>query len=253
MPNLNSLILHLNIKQSQVIDGIHLNENILHHMLHLNTFTFNICSIILTSETNNFLSADVIQNTFINWKYSPVICCIDHFSNGYTYSHIYSTPFKMTRFMWLTNNFRGHHLQSVIDLTLYDKRPFEHAFFEWISKGFPLLKYLKVNNLTPQIMKCETTSINDKQISSKISYLHLFQLNLYDAHIDYVEQFVCDKNAYVPSLHTLILEYEELVTVTNNFTNDSTRFNCRQLKRLISDKSRMFSERFRLYFPGLLR
>jgi hypothetical protein len=74
MTNLNSLTLHLYVKRLTVPDGIHLNENILHHMLHLNTFIFHIRTIMLASETNIFLSADNIQNTFMNWKYSPVKC-----------------------------------------------------------------------------------------------------------------------------------------------------------------------------------
>ncbi|CAF1119132.1 unnamed protein product [Rotaria sordida] len=251
MPNLNSLTLHLNIKQSKVIDGIHLNEKILRHMLHLNTFIFNICAIVLTSEINHFLSTNDIENTFINWKYSPVICCVDHLSDRYTYSHIYSAPFKMNCFMYLTNSFHDHHLEYVIDLVLYDTNPFEHEFFEWISQGFPLLKHLTVNNLTPQKQKYQIESVNDKQIFSKISYLHLVRLKLTDAHINYADQFLRDQNAYVPCLHALTIQYEQLVTVTNNFTNDATRFNCRQLTKIKFDKLPIYPEHFYLYFFSL--
>jgi hypothetical protein len=139
-------------------------------------------------------------------------------------------------------------LERVTDLTLYNTRPFEHEFFQWISQAFPLLKYLKVNNLTSQKNKC----IHNKEISSKITYLHLMRLNLTDAHIDYADQFLCDTNAYIPHLSTLVLQYEKLVNVTNEFTNDKTRHNCSQLKKLIFDQLLAHQEHFYLYFTSLI-
>ncbi|CAF4884520.1 unnamed protein product, partial [Rotaria sp. Silwood2] len=47
---------------------------------------------------------------------------------GFTYCHIYSVPFKMIRFIRVTNSFRGHHFKFAIDLILYDTRSFlRHA------------------------------------------------------------------------------------------------------------------------------
>jgi hypothetical protein len=128
----------------------------------------------------------------------------------------------MTHFIYLTNHFRGHHFECSTDLTLYDTRQFEHDFFEWIFRGFPLLKYLNVNNLISQKKKCQIERANDQQIASKSAYFHLIRLKLTDAHIDYAVQFLCDKNAYVSHLHKLMIQYEQLVTVTNNFKNDAT-------------------------------
>jgi hypothetical protein len=247
MPNLNSLTLNLHIKRLKVIDGIHLNEKFLCHMLHLNTFIFHICTIMLTSKTNLFVSKNDIENTFMNWKYSSVNCCLDHYIDGYNICHIYSTPFKITRFIFLTNNFRGcdHHLEYVIDLTLYDARPFKNEFFQWISRAFPLLKYLKINNLIPQKNKYQIES-------SKISYLYLIKLKLFHAHTDYADQFLNHANAYVPRLHTLAIQYDKLVTVTNNFTNDTTRLNCSQLKQLLFGRLLLYPENFYPYFPSLI-
>ncbi len=252
MSNLNSLTLNLYIKRFKVIDGNHLNENILDRILHLNTFIFHICTIMLTSKTNLFLSKNDIQNTFMNWKYSSVNCCIDHYIDGCNICHIYSIPFKMNRFMFLTNRFHGHHLEYVIDLTLYDARPFKHEFFQWISRAFPLLKYLKINNLTSQKNEYHIQSSDDQQIFSKISYLNLIRLKLFHAHIDYANQFLCHTNAYVPRLHTLAIQYDKLVTVTNNFTNDATRLNCGQLKQLVFGELFDYPEHFYSYFPSLL-
>lgn len=222
MPNLNKLTLCLYVVRLTAIDGVNLKKEILPYMLDVNTFIFHICTIMPTSQTNNFLTTNYIQNTFINWKYSSVNCFLDHASNGYTSSHIYSIPFKMTYLMQLTNSFRGYHFQFVIDLTLFDTRPFEHDFFHWLSQAFPLLKYLIIYNLIPQENKSHIEPVNDKQISSKISYLHLIRLRFAEAHTDYANEFLCDRNANIPHLHTLVIQYEKLVTVTNNFTNDST-------------------------------
>jgi hypothetical protein len=240
MINLNKLTLHLNISRSKLIDGIHFNEEFLPHMLHLNTFIFHICTITPPSETIH----DDIQNTINNWNYSPVNCSIDHFSDEYkTYSHIYSIPYQMNRFMYLTNSIRGDYFPYVIDVTLYDIRSFEHDFFQWLSQAFPLLKYLKIENLTPQK--------NKDQISSKIFYLNLYRLRLTDVHIDYANQFLCDTNAYVPCLHTLVIPYDELAYITNDFTNDTTRFICGQLKKIEFHETFFYPEQFYLYFPFL--
>ncbi|CAF1232734.1 unnamed protein product [Adineta steineri] len=133
MPNLETLTLCLDIIRSTVIDGLRLNEQLLIHIMNLNKFIFRICTVLRPSESNYLLTMNAIKNTFINWKYSSVNCCIDHFSDGYTYCHIYSTPFRMTHFMNLSNSFRGHHFLYVTSVVLYDTRSFEHDYFEWLS------------------------------------------------------------------------------------------------------------------------
>ncbi|CAF0855047.1 unnamed protein product [Adineta steineri] len=251
MPNLETLTLDLYIIGRPIIDGLHLNEKLLIDMKYLNKFIFHICTILITSETNYFLTANDIKNTFLNWRYSLVNCCIDHFSDGFGYCHIYSTPFQMTRFRALSNSFRGQDFSSVIELSLFDTRPFEHDFFEWLSQACPLLKDLIVNNSTPQENKRQVATIDDKQIFSKISYLHLCQLKLAEAHIDYVDQFLCYTNAYLPTLHTLVIQYDKLVTISNNFTNDAKQINCSQIKRIVFDQLVVLPKDFYDYFPCL--
>jgi hypothetical protein len=55
-----------------------------------------------------------------------------------------------------------------------------------------------------------------------ITFNHLFKLKVYSVHVhsDYVIQFLSDKNTRLPCLTNLIIQYETLVTVTNNFTTD---------------------------------
>jgi hypothetical protein len=132
-------------------------------------------------------------------------------------------------------------------LTLYDARPFKHEFFQWISRAFPLLKYLKINNLTSPKSKYQIESFSEKQISSKISYLYLIQLQLFHAHTEYADQFLNYANAYVPRLQTLAIQYDKLITVTNNFTNDTTRLICNQLKQLFFGRLLVYPEHFYPY------
>ncbi|CAF1180627.1 unnamed protein product [Adineta steineri] len=248
MSNLETLALSLDIERLTVIDGLHLNKELLIHMTYLNKFRFHICTVLRTSETNYFLTTNDIKSTFLNWKYSSVSCCIDHFSSGYSHYHIYSTPFQMTHFMYLSNNFRGHYLLYVTNLKLYDTRPFEHDFFEWIPQACPLLKHLIVNNSTPQKNKRQVTIIDDKQIFSTISYLHLFKLSLLHAHVDYVDQFLCYTNMYVPTLHTLSIQYDNLVTISDNFTNDPKQINCSQIKQIVFGQLIVLPKDFYDYF-----
>ncbi|CAF3838869.1 unnamed protein product, partial [Adineta steineri] len=251
MPNLETLTFGLDIVRLTVIDGLHLNEKLLIHMKYLNKFIFHICTVLRTSQTNNFLTANDIKNTFLNWKYSSVNCCIDHFSDGYSYYHIYSTPFQMTHFTCLSNSFHGQDFLYVTNLWLFDTRPFEHDFFEWLSQACPLLKYLLIDNLTPQKNKRQVAIINDKRIVSKISYLHLSRLSLGYAHINYVDQLLCYTNTYLPTLHTLIIQYDKLVAVTDNFTNDAKQINCSQIKQIVFDQSLVLTKDFYDYFPCL--
>ncbi|CAF4293920.1 unnamed protein product [Adineta steineri] len=79
MPNLETLTLDLEIIRLTVIDGLHLNKELLIHMIYLNKFIFHICTILTDFEANYFLTTNDIKKTFLNWKYSSVNCCINHF------------------------------------------------------------------------------------------------------------------------------------------------------------------------------
>ncbi|CAF1408422.1 unnamed protein product [Adineta steineri] len=116
MPNLKTLTFGLNIVRLTVIVSLYLNEELLIHMKYLNKFIFHICTVLPDFEANYFLTTNDIKNTFLNWKYSSVSCCIDHFSDGYSYYHIYSTPFQMTDFMCLSNSFCGQDFLYVTNV-----------------------------------------------------------------------------------------------------------------------------------------
>ena len=228
-----------------MIDGIHLNEKILRYLSNLNTFIFDICTILPPYQAKPLLSTKDLENTFIQWKYSQVNCSVDHFSTGLTFCHIYLTPHRMPHFMYLTNSIcnRKNYFQFVITVILYDTRPLEHDFFEWMSKAVPRLKHLTLESLAPQVKKDE----NDPCIS----YNHLALLKFVRIHIDYIHQFLCHTKAYVPQLHTLEVQYDKLVTITNNFTSHETRVNCSQLKQLEFEESIVYPEHLHDYFPCL--
>jgi len=244
MINLKNLALYLNTRRRVFIDRIHFDRMIFHRISQLNSFTFHISTTMSTYDTNQFLSANDIQNTFNDWKYSLVHCSVYYFANQLAVSHIYSTTAKRTCIPFVTKRFHRIPFQFVTDLKLYGTYSFEHHFFEWIARTFPLLKYFTLHNLTPQ----ENERENDKQISS---YLHLIKLDLMNTHIDYALQFLCHTNTYVPNLHTLMIQYEQLRTVTNNFTSDLTRNNCRQVKQLLTNELIEYPKDFDLYFPCL--
>ena len=255
MINLEKLTLSFNAMRSTMIDGMDLNEKILCHLLNLDTFVFDICTIMTICQTNDFSLRKDLENTFIHWKYDPVACSIDLLSNGLTYCRIYSIPYQMPHLINLTNSIRhhNHYFQFVITLILHDIRPFEHHFFKWMSKAVPRLKDLTVINSTPQSKRYQNESMEKQScISSVIAYNHLVQLEFIHAHTDYVDQFLYCTKAYVPQLNTLEIQYDKLVLVTNNFTNDATRINCSQLKQLRFDEFIAYPEHFPNYFPSLI-
>jgi hypothetical protein len=92
--------------------------------------------------------------------------------------------------------------------------------------------YLYVAGILGQIPGGINTSPGLKGL---ITFPHRILLNLLEAHVDYAEQFLVDKNTQLPCLFDLYIKYESLEMVTNNFINDATRLTCTQLKRFYMD------------------
>jgi predicted transcriptional regulator len=125
----------------------------------------------------------------------------------------------------------------------------EYDFFILISQRFPLLEDLTVINRKNQNKQSE-----DEQTSSIIEYSHLMTLNLNRSHVDYAKQFLLDTNIRVPRLRTLVIEYEKLVNVTENFTNNAVHAKCKNLEKIIFSKEYrriIIGENFSTYFPCL--
>ena len=260
MINLEELTLDLSIIRidSNYIDGIQLHDDILSYMPQLNKFIFNIeTAIVKTKNDLVLLSNEDLQRSFIGKGFGPVVSHIDIFSkeNGskghayslpyefYSRSQIYSLPYQFLHFLFLSNSFQNRTFEKVQTLCMTDIRPFEHEFFQIISQSFSLLKTLVIFNDEPQ---------NTKQQSRRlITFPKLLYLDISDAHIDYFEQFLVDQYCRLPCLLTLLVNYASLVSVTNYFTNDSTRFTCSKLKHLRINEPFIRPQHFHQYFSSL--
>jgi len=88
-----------------------------------------------------------------------------------------------------------------------------------------------------------------EQTFSTIEYSHLMTLDLRMSHVDYAKQFL-NTNTYLPRLHTLAIDYENLVNVTEDFTNNPAHINCANLKNIIFHKQLpILGKKFFTYFP----
>ncbi|CAF3711698.1 unnamed protein product, partial [Rotaria socialis] len=125
----------------------------------------------------------------------------------------------------MTSGFQGGTFSKVRRLVMLDIRPFENELFQVISQNFPFLQRLSITNLYSQQ--------NKQHLSTSITFAHLFDLDLARANIDYVVQFLFDKNTSLPRLTHLTVRYETLATVTQGFTNDAARLTCSKIRCLV--------------------
>jgi len=94
------------------------------------------------------------------------------------------------------------------------------------------------------------SQMNNNQQWSIIQYSHLTEVDLTSAHEDYVEQFLNNTKTYLLYDICLHTNYDRLKTVTNNFTRDSTKFNCQKIRNLaLKNKPDVVSLNVTDYFP----
>ncbi|CAF3941901.1 unnamed protein product, partial [Rotaria sp. Silwood1] len=159
MCNLQDLTLYIQIKErNRLVDGIQLENDVLIHLLKLQTFVFYICTLTYSKNPVTPLSNDDIQRTFSSVKFGQVGC----------------TQSK-------------------------DSARSEHD-----------------NNESFEV----------------VQYLHLRSLEFCLTHIDYVEQMLNESKTHLPCLTELVIDYDQLKTITNNFTRDATRLNCINVEEL---------------------
>ncbi len=223
-------------------------------MPYLHTFIFDIVTEHVNINQHLKPSPDDIRRTFIERGYSAD-CYIDYDYIGSGRCHVYSLPFEMDCIYYITHGFPGGIFRNVRALSLRDfSHSFEHEFFARIARSFPLLSRLTLYNRTEQKEKPLHQLVKPEEASSMIEYSHLVELYYnHDVHIDYVEQFLSNLNTRLPCLSKLHVKYEQLVTVTENFTRNTTRMNCAKLKRIKFDNEvkTVHSKDFYLYFPLL--
>ncbi|CAF4123957.1 unnamed protein product [Rotaria sordida] len=254
MLHLEKLTLSLRIRdRNTFIDGNYLHKYIVSQMSHLHTFIFDIVTENVMGNQLLRPSVDDIRRTFIE-KGHCVDCYIDYHYNSIGRCHVYSLPFNMERIHKITHKFPGGMFMNVRVLCVFDyDRPFEHDYFVKISHSFPLLCHLRIINKIPQNDKWPRQLMKPEEAFLIIEYMHLVQLSCIGAHVDYVEQFLCNLNTRLPCLSELHVNYEHLVTVTENFTRNATRMNCSKLEHITFPRKTgiVRSKNFYLYFPLL--
>ncbi len=247
MTNLEELNLSLSVVRldSTFIDGIQLYDQFLIYMTKLKKFTFRIDTHVINMEGRDELpSNEEIQRSFLQRGYQEVVSCVHIIPKNTGGScHIYSLPYEFKHFINLNNSFQGGMFDKVLSLTMKDHISFEHNLFQLISQNFPFLEFLSVLNGHPQ---------QDKHHSSTlITLFYLTRLDLMCAHVDYAEQLLLEKNAYLPRLSNLYIDFTSLTEITISFTKDPKHFNFTTLKTLIGCKKFAHQENFHRYFPLL--
>lgn len=214
-------------------------------MPHLETFNFDIITENVPIHEKYCPSSSDICRTFIEKQYR-VDCYIDCFPNKESRCHVYSLPYTMDRLLTISSNFPGGLFSTVRRLMIYDaRRPFEHHFFLRLSRSFPFLNFLSVQNDIEQLDQQEQTS-------AIVEFSYLTILNFGDVHIDYLEEFFVDSNISVSYVKQMYIKYKDLVTITDNFTRNETRAIASKIKRIIFNEGEIVcSKGFYSYFPLL--
>jgi len=253
MSNIEQLNLHLSIaNKTTFTNGQQIYDEIIVHMSRLRIFNFCFSTFMELNQLIHHLSKDDILQTFSNNIYQQVDCMIKYRNTDIKYN-VFSLPFMFDYLPYIGNKFPNIIFNHVIQLEVDDRIPFEHEFFMRISLSFPSLKLLHVLNYTPQRSISSKLNSNDNQLYSIIiEFPYLTSLNLEFAHYDYVDQFLNDKKTRLHCLTKLAVDYDNLITVTKEFTNERTRLNCMKVKQLNPDLDRNIdSEDFHSYFPLL--
>jgi hypothetical protein len=249
MSQLEKLTLSLCVcNRTSFIDGNHLNNNIINTMPYLHTFIFDIVTECVTIDQEHLQSSYDIQRPLIQKGYH-VACYINYLPAGIHRCHIYSLPVTMKYINPITSKFPFDDIFIYVrKLCVKDRRSsIEYDFFIRIPQAFPLLEDLTVLNYEKQNKRFE-----HEQMSSIIEYSHLMTLNLGRSHVDHAKQFLLDTNICLPCLRTLIIDYGNLVNVTENFTNNTVRDKCKNLKmiKFLKDFTKgIVDKNFSNYFP----
>lgn len=245
MTNLQELNLYFDNIYGPLIDGNELQNNIIDHMSRLNKFTFNIISLVDLDDRCDVPSSEAIKNSFRNFFANTQIISSVYYlpERNLLDCHVYSYPYQWTSYYNITNHFTGGLFKSVRQISLRDNRPFEHDFLLRIAQSFPLITTFILQNHQPQ---------ENNQIQWPIiRYSHLIEIDLAEAHEDYVEEFLNSTKMCLLDNVCLRLRYNLLKKVTADFTRDTTRINCSKIKILCLIPSRYTVDYSKLkdYFP----
>jgi hypothetical protein len=247
-----NLTLYIRLKdQNRVIDGTSIQHDILDNMPKLKLFTFYIGAYLDTIDLSYMISNEDIQKT-LKTIGQPATSILNYDISNKIMCSIFSLPFAFKFIGELGNSFPDILFNSVTSLLVQDVNAFKPEFFIRIARSFPLLKWLCIVNDESQLSNNRITlTIDNNQSYSIIKYLHLTSLDVRYAHVDYVEQFLNERKAFVPCLTKLSVMDFKLKMVTKNFTRDNTRYICSKIKKLSPLGSLEHSDAFSIYFSSI--
>ncbi|UJR34281.1 hypothetical protein I4U23_021685 [Adineta vaga] len=78
---------------------------------------------------------------------------------------------------------------------------------------------------------------NNNILFEIVEFPHLTTLDFGRVHIDYVEEMLNESKTRLPCLTELWVYFDDLKSVTNNFTRDATRINCLNVESLVTHHS----------------
>ena len=211
----------------RLIGETFLQEEILNRVPGLRQCSFYFYSQIDIREQTTLLSEEELQQSFIRIPRDTIISYLDHFPRGKQYGyHLYSLPCQTEHYHNVSNRFPGGLCVNVRVVVLRDELPFEHGFFLRICQSFPFVKNLTLINNEPQNRKQLSKDNRDLPV---IHYSSLQTLRLIHVHDDYIEQFLLTTKTSFEQNISLIIKYESLQRVTENFTRDTMRINCSRI------------------------
>ncbi|CAF3726964.1 unnamed protein product [Adineta steineri] len=235
MSYLEELSLFLTVSRRdtyEVVDGNNLYHDILIQLSQLKIFQFSIYTYLFNTNVsiNDFPSNDDIQRSFNSNRFRQIGSYVQHTPGKTVYGcHVYSLPFKFKTFIRLSTSFSGGIFYHVRMLVANDYVPWEYYFIKKVAESFPSLEVLLISNSHPQKNKSQfnNNNVNTENLQM-ITFIRLLDLRVTLTHIDYIEQLLFNRYTHLPRLCQLEIDYEQLITLTNNFTNDQTQLNCLQ-------------------------
>ena len=252
MINLEKLGLYIPIRVwGRFFDGTDLKRIVVSRMRRLNQFTFDIHSHMSIENAMNLPLKKDIQYTFRDFDDQKIFSYVDYFpTTGEGQCRIYSASRTTKFFHGITNNFPGGFSPYVREVSLHDKRPFEHDFFLRIIEIFPLMEVLYISNHQSQNHKQSSQSKNDDRNDSVIKYNALIDIHIANVHDDYIEEFLLNtRTDFRKNIH-LDVDYEALQRVTKNFTRNDTRINSAKINQLHLFHTLQYSNSLEEYFPS---
>lgn len=193
-------------------------------------------------KNSSHITINHIRQSFKNHQ-QPFDCALDRFKNKYGQCQIYSLPFIGNRLDFVSNRFpllnQNKTFENVTILLLFDDvKPFESVFFEHVARALPRLRTLEVINQLEQQEKTKTTNLN---------FTNLAALILYDIHIDYAKQLLCQTR--LPSLTELAINKDILLTIINQNHQQARDNYCKVASLLTSDRLFKSTDTVRNFFP----